>query len=86
MNKDARSGKLALQLSSMGLRDLILLTHASSSPPATFNRNKTHTRTIWGSRAIDVIYAGYGPFDALYLSAHSEEHKLLCVGKQIAHV
>ena len=41
MNEDARSGKLAQQLSSMGLRDLILSTCVSSSPPSTFNRNNS---------------------------------------------
>ena len=66
MNEDARFDKLAQQLSSMGLRDLILSTHASSSPPATFNCNNIHipVDTIWGSWAVDVICAGYGPFDA----------------------
>ena len=43
MNEDAQSGKLAKQLSSLELRDVILSTHASSSPPATFNQNKTRT-------------------------------------------
>ena len=39
MNKDVRTGKLAKQLKELGLIDLILSTHPSESPPATFNRN-----------------------------------------------
>ena len=57
MNKDVRTGTLALQLLSLGLSDLVLSTHPSQSPPATFNRNETRTPVdaIWGSRAIDVL-------------------------------
>ena len=66
MNKDAHSGKLAKCLSSLGVRDLIHLTHSSSSPPATFNRNASRTPVdaIWGSCVIDVVCASYGHFDA----------------------
>ena len=49
MNKDARSGKLAKELSSLELRDLILLTRASSSPPTTFNQKKSvHQLMLFG--------------------------------------
>ena len=79
MNKDAHSEKLAQQLYSMGLRDLILSTHASSSPHVTFNRNNSHTPVdaILGSQEIDVICAGYGPFDVQSPSFWSDGHRLL---------
>ena len=55
MNEDVRTGTLAQQLLSLGLIDLVLSTHSSQSPPATFNRNEIRTLVdaIWGSRAID---------------------------------
>lgn len=80
-NEDARSGKLAKQLSSLGLRDLILWTDASSSSSATLNWNKNQTPVdaIWGTRVINVIRAGYGPFNALNPSAWSDGHRSLWV-------
>ena len=43
MNEDVKNGKLAIQLKELGLKDLILSTHPSESPSATFNRNNTQT-------------------------------------------
>ena len=65
MNEDVRTGKLAKGLKQLGLIDLILSTHSTSSPPATFNRNTTRTPVdaIWGNASLEVISAGYGPFD-----------------------
>ena len=81
MNEDVRTGTLAQQLLSLGLRDLVLSTHSSQSPPATFNSNKTRTPgdAIWGSRAIDILRAGYGPFGAPSPSALSDGHRFLWV-------
>ena len=60
------------------LIDLILLTHASSLPPTTFNQNETRTLVdaIFGSRAIDFIHAFF-PFNALSPSTWSDGHRLL---------
>ena len=43
MNEDARNGALATQLKDLNMRNLILTTHASASPPATHNRNQNRT-------------------------------------------
>ena len=79
MNEDVRTGKLAKRLKELGLIDLILSTHLSESPPATFNRNTTWTLvdTIWGNSLLEIISAGYRPFDDDYSSAWSDEHRLL---------
>ena len=81
MNKKVQSDKLAKRLISFGLRDSILSTHPSSSPPATFNQNNSCTPVdaIWSSWSIDVTYAEYNPFDAGALSAWSDGHQLLWV-------
>ena len=50
MNTDVRTSKLAKIFQSLDLRDGIISTHPSKSPPATFNQN--------GSRIpIDAIWA-----------------------------
>ena len=74
-----RSGKLAKQLKELGLIDLLLSTHPSESPPATFNSNNTQTPVdaIWGNSSLEVISAGYRPFDDGYPSAWSDGHRLL---------
>ena len=81
MNEDVRTGTFAQQLLSFGLRDLVLSTHSFQSPPMTFNRNETRTPVdaIWGSCAIDVLQAGYGPFDAPSPSALCDGHCFLWV-------
>ena len=57
MNKDMRTGKLAIQLKELGSIDLIVSTHPSESPPVTFNKNNTRTPvdTIWGNSSLEVI-------------------------------
>ena len=74
MNEDVRTGKLAKRLKELGLIDLILSTHPTLSPPATFNRNTTRTPVdaIWGNTSLEIISAGYGPFDGGYPSALSD--------------
>ena len=81
MNEDVRTGKLAKRLKELGLIDLILSTHPTLSPPATFNRNTTRTPVdaIWGNTSLDIISAGYGPFDGGYPSALSDGHRLLWI-------
>ena len=76
-----RSGKLAKQLKELGLIDLIVSTHLSESPPATFNSNNTQTPVdaIWGNSSLEVISAGYRPFDDGYPSAWSDGHRLLWI-------
>ena len=65
MNEDASSEKLAERWTKLGLKDLILSTHRSSFPPATFNRNNIQIsiNVIWGNSSIKVISASYEPFD-----------------------
>ena len=74
MNEDACSDKLARRLKELGLKDLILSTHPASSPPATFNRTNSRipVNVIWGKSSIEVISAGYGPFDGEAQSALSD--------------
>ena len=57
INEDVKTGKLAKQLKELGLIDLILSTHPSESPPATFNRNTTRTPddAIWGNLSLEVL-------------------------------
>ena len=81
MNEDMCTGKLAKRLKELRPIDLILSTHSTSSPPATFNRNTTRTPvdTIWGNASLEVISAGYGPFDGGYPSAMSDGHRFLWI-------
>ena len=81
MNEDVRTGKLAKRLKELGLIDLILSTHPTLSPPATFNRNNTRTLVdaIWGNISLEVITAGCGPFDGGYPSALSDGHRFLWI-------
>ena len=71
MNEDVRSGKLAKQLKGLGLIDLVLSTHPSESPPATFNRNNSHIPidALWATPSIKVTGAGFGPVYGLSPSA-----------------
>ena len=81
MNEDVRTGKLAKQLKELGLIDLILSTHPLESPPATFNRNTTRTPidVIWGNSSLEVLRAGYRPFNDGYPSALSDGHRLFWI-------
>ena len=73
MNEDVRSDNVAKRLKELGMEDLILSTHPSSSPPATFNRinSQSPVDVTSGKSSIEVISAGYGPFDGGYPSALS---------------
>ena len=55
INKDVRTGKLAKRLKELGLINLMLSTHPSESPPATFNRNNTQipVDAIWGNSSLE---------------------------------
>lgn len=54
MNEDARNRALTKQLKDLNMRNLILTTHASASPPATHNRNQSRTPidVIWGTSRV----------------------------------
>ena len=56
MNEDARHGALAKQLKTLNMRDLILTTHATASPPATHDRNQSRIPidAIWGTSGVEV--------------------------------
>ena len=79
MNEDVRTGKLALRLKELGLKDLILGTHPNSSLPATFHWNNTRTPidTFYGTSTVEVFRAGYLLFDAESPAALSDGH---CLG------
>ena len=81
MNEDVRTGKLGKGLKELGLIELILSTHPSLSNPATFNRNNSRTPVdaIWGNSSLEVISAGYGPFDGGYPSALSDGYRFLWI-------
>ena len=81
MNEDVQTGKLAKRLKELELIELILSTHPSQSPPATFNRNNSRTPVyaIWGNSSLEVISAGYGPFDRGYPSILSDGHRFLWI-------
>ena len=74
MNEDRQNDKLAKRLKELGLKDLILSTHPSASPPTTLNRNNNRTPVdaICGNSSLEVISAGYRPFDGGYPSALSD--------------
>ena len=95
INADTRTSSLSHVLQDLGLKDAILSTHHHASPPATFNQN-THRipiDSIWISPAVDVLRAGYQPFDADSPSAKSDGHRMLWIevdnvsmlGKYIPH-
>ena len=68
-NDDVRTGDLALKLCDLGLIDSILTLHSASLPPATFNRNTTHTPidALWVSPNVGVYKE-----DTVPLMAHRE--------------
>ena len=94
MNEDARHGALAKQLKTLNMRDLILTTHATASPPATHDRNQSRIPidAIWGTSGVEVERAGYCPFNQEAPSVASD-HRMLWVevsslsilGKDIPH-
>ena len=79
INEEVRSGNLAKQSKGLGLIDLVLSTHPSESPPATFNRNKSRTPidAIWGTPSIKVTGTGFGPVDRLSPLVKSDGHQFL---------
>ena len=81
INKDMQIGKIAKRLKELGLKDLILSTFPSALPAATFNRNNSWTPVdvIWGNSSLEVISAGYGPFDGGYPSALSDGHQFFWI-------
>ena len=95
MNDDTRTSALSLALQGLGLKDAILSTHHHASPPATFNQNTNRIPidSIWTSSSLDIIQAGYQPFDAESPSAKSDGHRMLWIevdntsmlGKHIPH-
>ena len=80
MNEDARYGTLAKQLKDLHMRDLVLTTHATASPPATHDRNQSRIPidAIWGTSGVEVERAGYCPFNQEAPSAASD-HRMLWV-------
>ena len=95
MNEDIRTGKLARRLKELGLRELILSTHPDASPPATFSGNNSRTPidSFFGSEGVEVLRAGYTPFDQVIPAAPSDGHRLIwletcnfsILGKEIPH-
>ena len=79
MNEDVRTGKIALILKELGLKDLILGTHTNSSPPPMFHCNTTHTPidTFYSTSTVEVFRAGYLTFYAESPAAPSDGH---CLG------
>ena len=92
-NDDVRHSRLTNQLSEIGLRDGILSTHPSMSPPATHNRNlnRTPIDAIFVSSNVIVTRAGYAPFDGPH--SFQSDHRMLWVeldnisilGKKLPH-
>ena len=95
MNEDIRTGKLARRLKELGLREIILSTHPDASPPATFSGNNSRTPIdgFFGSEGVEVLRAGYTPFDQVIPAAPSDGHRLIwletcnfsILGKEIPH-
>ena len=78
-NDDVRTSSLTEKLSDIGLRDGILSTHPSMSPPATHNRNITRTPidAIFVSSNVTITRAGFAPFDGPY--SFQSDHRMLWV-------
>ena len=85
---------LAKKLKDLNMRNLILTTHSSSSPPATHNRNQSRTPidAIWETSGVEVERAVYCPFNQEDPSAPSdncmiwvEVSSLSILGKDIHH-
>ena len=76
-NEDVRTGSLGVKLKDLGRADSILTLHSSSSPPATFNRNKTRTPidALWVSPNVGVLRGGYCAFGGL-VGLRSDHHQL----------
>ena len=57
------------------------MTNPSASPPATFNRNNNRTSVdaILSNSSLEIISAGYGPFEGGYLSELSDGHRFLWI-------
>jgi hypothetical protein len=65
MNEDVRDCTLSKLFQENNLRNAILTSHPSKSPPATFNRNCSCTPidAIWVTPNLDITRAGFMPFD-----------------------
>jgi hypothetical protein len=81
MNKDVRDCTLSTVFQENDLRNAILTSHPSKSPPATFSRNRSHTPidTIWVTSNLNITRAGFMPFDGGFPSAPSDSHRMLWI-------
>ena len=80
VNDDAQHSQLANKLkSSYDLKDAVLSTHCDQSPPATFNRNTNRKviDAIYVSENLNVLQAGYMPFDSGSPAVKSDGHRML---------
>ena len=96
MNDNAYKSNLSTMFKNLGLKPLVQLCHPKESPPATFegNTNRVTIEEIWGTESVDVIRAGFMPFDSdSMVVAPSDGHRMLWVeisnasilGKHISH-
>ena len=82
LNEDAQDSLIARKLkSSYNLKDGVLSRHPDLSPPATFNcnTNRKVIDAIYISENIEVLQAGYMPFDCGSPAVESDGHRMLWV-------
>jgi hypothetical protein len=81
MNEDVRTCILSKVFKENDLQDVILTSHPSQSPPATFNQNQSRIPidSIWVSPDLDINRARFMPFDGGPLPAPSDGHRMLWI-------
>ena len=80
LNDDAQHSSLARKLKqTYKLKDGVLNRHSNSSSPATFarNTNRKVINTIYVSENLEVLQAGYMPFDSGSPAVESDGHQML---------
>ena len=82
LNDDVQNSPIARRLKQrFELKDGVLSRHFGQSPPATFNRNTSRTAiaAIYISDNLEVLQAGYMPFDSDSPAAKSDGHRMLWI-------
>jgi hypothetical protein len=81
MNEDVHTYILSKVFQENDLRDAILTSPPSQSPPTTFNQNQSRISidAIWVSPNLDINRAGFSPLDGGPPSAPSEGHRMLWI-------
>ena len=82
LNDDAQHSSLARKLKQKyNLKDGVLSRHPDLSPPATFarNTNKKVINAIYVSENLEVLQAGYMPFDSGSPAVESDGYQMLWV-------